>query len=299
MATGHHLTEDQWIRRWLARWPRRLTSGVGDDCAVLPAPAADHDLVLKTDAIVQGTHFTSNDPPRHIGQKAVNRVLSDFAATGATPLTLLVSVGLPATISPAVVEQCYAGMARAAAKFDVTLSGGETTRSREWWFTVSGLGQVKKGRAVRRDTAAAGDFIFVTGTLGGSLRTGRHLTFTPRLAEGQWLAARRLASAMMDLSDGLGKDLPRLAAASGLGFAISAGALPVARGSDAHGAVNDGEDFELLFTVRPGEIKTLMHAWPFDTKLTTIGVMVSGGRMDVDGLVFSGYDQFKKLKVES
>ncbi|MDR2463964.1 MAG: thiamine-phosphate kinase [Verrucomicrobiales bacterium] len=295
MATPDKLTEDHWIRRWLARWdmPRNLTVSAGDDCAVLPAPAADHDLVLKTDAIVQDVHFTVSAPPQRIGQKAVNRVLSDFAAMGATPLTLMVSVGLPKKLNPAFVEKCYAGMSRAAARFNVTLAGGETTRSRELWFTVSGIGKIRKGTALLRSTAAAGDFIFVTGALGGAPRTSRHLNFTPRLAEGQWLAAHHLASAMMDLSDGLGKDLPRLAAASRLGFTISAAALPVTRGRTRHAAVNDGEDFELLFTVRPEKLSALTLTWPFKTKFTPIGVMVSGKKNDTDGLTFSGFDHLR------
>ncbi|MDR1146695.1 MAG: thiamine-phosphate kinase [Verrucomicrobiales bacterium] len=293
MVTAH-CTEDDWVRRWLARWPvpRNLTVGAGDDCAVLPAPDAGYDLVLKTDAIVQDVHFTLADPPRRIGAKAVNRVLSDFAAMGAEPLTLTVSVGLPRHQDPALVAQCYAGMARAAAPYRVSLAGGETTRAAELWFSVSGLGRVPRGRAVRRATAAPGDRLLVTGTLGGAPRNGKHLTFTPRLAEGRWLAEHRFATAMLDLSDGLGKDLPRLAAASRLGFTLDAAALPLTRGCDPAAAVNDGEDYELLFTVRPRRLPALLRTWPFATQLTPIGRLTRPGDVNTDGLIFRGYDHF-------
>jgi thiamine-monophosphate kinase len=293
MATGT-LTEDHWIRRWLARWPKphNLAVGAGDDCAILPAPDANRQIVLKTDAIVQDVHFTLGDAPQKIGAKAVNRVLSDFAAMGAIPQTLMVSVGVPKKLNPAFVEKCYRGMAKAAAKFKVSLAGGETARSKELWFTVSGVGKVAKNRAVLRSTAKAGDLIFVTGTLGGSLTTGKHLNFTPRLAEGQWLANHQIVGAMMDLSDGLGKDLPRLATASKLSFAISAAKIPATRGCTKHQAANDGEDFELLFTVNPKNLKTLTAKWPFKTKLTPIGIMVSGKPSDTDGIEFQGFDHF-------
>jgi thiamine-monophosphate kinase len=295
MATGR-LTEDQWIRRWLARWPRphNLVVGAGDDCAILAPANANSQVVLKTDAIVQDVHFVISDTPQQIGAKAINRVLSDFAAMGAAPQTLMVSVGIPKKLHPAFVEKCYRGMAKAAAKHQVTLAGGETTRSKELWFSVSGIGKVAKGRAVLRSTAKAGDLIFVTGTLGGSLTSKKHLNFTPRLPEGQWLANNKLATAMMDLSDGLGKDLPRLATASKLHFAISAAQIPATPGCDKVRAVNDGEDFELLFTVSPKNLKTLAAKWPFKTKLTPIGIMVSGKQSDTDGIEFQGFDHFLK-----
>ena len=295
MATGK-LSEDQWIRRWLARWPapRNLAVGAGDDCAIIAAPGANSQLVLKTDAIVQDVHFTIGDAPQQIGAKAVNRVLSDFAAMGAVPQTLMVSVGIPKKLNPAFVEKCYDGMARAAAKFNISLAGGETTRSKELWFTVSGIGHIAKNRAVLRSTAKAGDLIFVTGTLGGSLTTGKHLNFTPRLAEGQWLANNQLATAMMDLSDGLGKDLPRLAVASKLRFAISAEKIPTTRGCTKNQAANDGEDFELLFTVTPKNLKSLTAKWPFKTKLTPIGLMISTKQSDPDGIKFKGFDHLQR-----
>jgi len=295
MATGS-LTEDHWIRCWLARWPKphNLVVGAGDDCAILATPNTNSQMVLKTDSIVQDIHFTISDSPQLIGAKAVNRVLSDFAAMGATPQTLMVSVGILKKLNPVLVEKCYCGMAKAAAKYQVTLAGGETTRSKELWFTVSGIGYIAKNRAVLRSTAKAGDLIFVTGTLGGSLSTKKHLKFTPRLPEGQWLANHRFATAMMDLSDGLGKDLPRLATASQLHFAISAAQIPATPGHDKSQAVNDGEDFELLFTVSPKNLKTLTAKWPFKTKLTPIGIMVSGKQSDTDGIEFNGFDHFSK-----
>ncbi|WP_257229007.1 thiamine-phosphate kinase [Akkermansia muciniphila] len=139
-------------------------------------------------------------------------------------------------------------------------------------------GEVEEGKAVLRSTARAGDLIAVTGTLGGSFPTGHHLSFMPRVREGGILAASGVATSMMDLSDGLGTDLPRLAAASGLGFRIHEELLPVRPGFTAAQAVGDGEDYELLVTFRPGdrERAAQLAAEHFpETPLTVIGEMTA------------------------
>ncbi len=287
-------SEDQIISRWTRNWPggRHLATGPGDDCALLCPVGKKEFIVLKTDAVVQNVHFKLDVAPRLIGAKAVNRVLSDFAAMGATPLTVLVTVGLPDSLAPDFVRKCYVGMMGAARKYGVSLAGGETTRSGELWFNVAGMGRVGKAQAVLRSGAKPDDSIFVTGTLGGS-RDGKHLAFSPRLAEGQWLARSGFATAMMDLSDGLGKDLPRLAKSSGVSFSLDPGALPVTRGCTVDQSVNDGEDYELLFTARASRSAELQKKWPFRTRLTCVGRIEKPSRKyNTGGLKFSGFDHF-------
>ena len=287
-------SEDRAIARWIRNWPSGapLATGPGDDCALLHPADKNEFLVLKTDALVEGVHFHRNTAPQLIGRKAINRVLSDFAAMGATPQTVLITVGLPRSLSPGFVQKCYRGMAQAARKHHVSLAGGETTRSAELWFNVAGAGRVLRKQAVLRSGGKPGDIIYVTGLLGGSGQK-KHLSFIPRLKEGNWLALHHFASAMMDLSDGLGKDLPRLARASGTSFTIFASALPITPGCTAQQAVNDGEDYELLFSVHSSKADALEKKWPFRTRLTRIGVLERKNKKpDTAGLKLAGFDHF-------
>jgi thiamine-monophosphate kinase len=146
---------------------------------------------------------------------------------------------------------------------------------------------------VLRSGARAGDLLFVTGRLGAAQK-GRHLRFEPRLAEGQWLARNEIATALMDLSDGLGADLPRLAKASRVGYRLDLDAIPRARGASLQAAFNDGEDYELLFTVRPAIAKTLKKKWPFATPVHCIGVIGPRGGGSRESIPAYGFDHFKQ-----
>jgi thiamine-monophosphate kinase len=280
-----------------ARWktdPRQVLTGVGDDCAVLRGQGKDHYLLFKTDAVVEGVHFTAQTQPALIGRKALARALSDLAAMGATPLAAVITLGVPKDESAARLRAIYGGIERIARQYGVNLVGGETTRAKELFLSVALLGECRGYAPVLRSGARTGDLIFVTGKLGAT-RARRHLVFEPRLPEGQWLARHRLASALMDLSDGLGADLPRLANASDVSFQMDLSAIPRARGATVQAALNDGEDYELLFTVNPAHVKTLKKKWPFATPLHCIGVMGSRG----DGsrtppFIAHGFDHFKQ-----
>ncbi|MFH1066956.1 MAG: thiamine-phosphate kinase [bacterium] len=290
------MNEDELIQSLTEVFPARhpfLKVGVGDDCAVLRAASGRGGFdVLKTDAVVQDVHFTLKMPPRLIGRKALARVLSDFAAMGAEPRAFVVTVGIPKKLSPRFIKECYRGMNALATRYNIALAGGEMTRSRELWFSVAATGRVR--RPVLRSTARAGDALFVTGRLGGSFPK-EHLCFEPRLKEGQWLARKNFASAMMDLSDGLGKDLPRLARASGLSFEIRPTAVPCRRGCSVHQAVNDGEDYELLFTVAPSKADALRRQWPFRAPLTCIGKMRRASEpVETGGVAMRGFDHFRQ-----
>jgi thiamine-monophosphate kinase len=280
LLTGHWKTD-----------PRRVLTGVGDDCAVLRGEGAF--LLFKTDAVVEGVHFTPHERPELIGRKALARALSDLAAMGASPLAAVVTLGVPKDESVRRLRAIYRGIERVAKKYRVNLVGGETTRARRFFLSVALLGECRGYRPVLRSGARAGDLIFVTGRLGAT-RARRHLVFEPRLAEGQWLARHKLASALMDLSDGLGADLPRLARASGVDFQLDPAAIPRARGATLSAAFNDGEDYELLFTSRPSGAKTLKKKWPFATPLHCIGVMGPRGKESRGSLIAHGFDHFKQ-----
>jgi thiamine-monophosphate kinase len=288
--------EDRWIASWIGACPapdRRLLLGPGHDCAWLKPPPPGRVAVLKTDLTSEGVHFRKGEKPEWVGRKAVARVLSDFAATGAVPVALLVAVSLGPKPGPrhiAYVRRAYAGMRGLLKQWNVVLAGGETSRGAGLGFTVSGYGWGPRLSLRSRAGSRPGDRIFVTGRLGASLR-GKHLRFQPRLREGQWLAKQGWCRAMMDLSDGLGKDLPRLAASSGLSFAVDPSSLPRTRGATCDQAVNDGEDYELLFTVQASKAAALVRAWPFSVPLACIGRMLAGGRpAETGGLLFRGYD---------
>ena len=261
--------------------------GAGDDCAVLAPPAAGQQLLFKTDAVVEGVHFTAETPGEKVGRKALARAVSDMAAMAGTPTSAVITLGLPAGFSPERVEAMYRGMAQFARQVGIALVGGETTRSPGALFlNVALLGTVPTGRAVLRSGAKVGDAVFVTGELGGSIE-GHHLDFEPRLTEARWLAEHFDIHAMMDLSDGLAGDLQHILQASRVaGGELLAPALPIrqaarlrARSGDMAkpavvAALTDGEDFELVLTVAPADAVRLLDGWKGrfpETRLTCVG----------------------------
>lgn len=265
--------------------------GAGDDCAVLECGDPTRQLLFKTDAVVEGIHFTAETPPELVGRKALARCLSDIAAMAGTPSAALVTIGLPKQFESAAVEQIYAGMSALARQHGIAIVGGETTTSPERKFiSIALLGFVPRGRAVLRSGAKVGDAIFVTGELGGSL-SGKHLEFEPRLAEARWLAEHFRLHALMDVSDGLAGDLRHILKASGVGAELHKSVVPISRAAreiaqrgDAAkpafvAALTDGEDFELSFTVASADAVPLLDAWRKEfpnLKLSCIGKIVAG-----------------------
>lgn len=265
--------------------------GAGDDCAVLDVGADNRLLLFKTDAVVEGVHFTSETPPEKIGHKALARCLSDIAAMAGTPTAALITLGLPKKFQPEFVEQIYAGLNALARKQGVAIVGGETTTNPAGvLLSVALIGSVPRGQLLLRSGAKVGDAIFVTGELGGSI-TGRHLEFEPRLAEARWLAEHFSIHAMMDVSDGLAGDLRHILHASRCGAELLKSAIPISRASkeiatrgDAAkpaiiAALTDGEDFELLFTIASKSAVPLLDAWKKQfpkLKLSCIGKIIAG-----------------------
>lgn len=265
-------SEDEWTSRLAAMLPLRpdVITGIGDDCAVVRC--GDRDLVYTTDAVVEGVHFHAGTGPRRIGHKMAGRLLSDIAAMGAEPDHLLFNLVVPEDFPARAMEEIYRGAEELASSFGAVIVGGDTMKSTPLALHGFAVGHVPCGRAVLRSGARAGDVIFVTGKLGGSI-SGKHLDFTPRVREGRWLREGGWATAMMDISDGLARDLPRIIKQSGVGATLQAAAIPVNLGLDQ--ALNDGEDYELLFTVAAGRRESFLAAWTSFTSLacTAIGLM--------------------------
>jgi thiamine-monophosphate kinase len=273
------LGEDRLIRQLTARLKSRpdIIAGPGDDCAVVTGLENDQLLLLKTDCVVERVHFRPNDKPRAVGWKAMARILSDFAAMAGLPQFALVTLILPAKREARWAKEIYRGLQLAAEPFAVAIVGGETSRTNgPAVVSIAAVGSVEKDRWVSRAGGKAGDALFVTGKLGGSIGR-KHLHFIPRIAEARWLSTHFSIHAMMDLSDGLGADLPRLAAASRVGFAIEEDALPRNRGCSIEAAINDGEDYELLFAIENKDAPSLQAKWRRkfpDLALTRIGVLL-------------------------
>jgi thiamine-monophosphate kinase len=263
---------------------RLLSLGIGDDAALFQ-PTRGCETILTCDWFLEGTHFLRDKhPPDAVGWKSLARAVSDIAAMGGTPRCFLLSLALPESATGSWLAKFLRGLRRAALRFDCVLAGGDTTKRNEILINITVVGEVQSGRALHRDGANAGDLLYVSGRLGEAeqglrlLRKDRdivnrseaqlrkHLYPEPRLALGQWLVTKRLATAAMDLSDGLSSDLPRLCEASGVGARIDAQKLPrvnpllstsparrktnTARENEALALVlHGGDDYELLFTV--------------------------------------------------
>ena len=268
-----------------------VVAGAGDDCAVLDLKIPNQWLLFKTDAVVEGVHFTNETSPEKIGRKALARCLSDIAAMAGTPTAALITLGLPRDFDAAFVEAIYGGMNALARQHNVAIVGGETTTNPgQVLISVALIGFVPRGRVLLRSGAKIGDAIFVSGELGGSL-AGKHLEFEPRLTEARWLAETFPIHALMDISDGLAGDLRHLLKASGVGAELLKSAIPISRAAklaaktgDAAkpalvAALTDGEDFELLFTVASKDAVPLLDAWKKQfpkLRLSCIGRIIAG-----------------------
>lgn len=234
--------------------------GVGDDCAVFEGPPTWYHL-LTCDMLLDGVHFRrGRAKPEQIGWKSLAASVSDIAAMGGIPQYAVVSLGVPKRCAVELLEGIYKGMQRMADRCGVSIVGGDTDRALRLTISVTLFGRVERTRLLLRSSAREGDHLLVTGTLGGAVKSGRHLTFTPRWQEARAIADHFPIHAMIDLSDGLSSDLRHLATASRVGAIVEAAAIPRAKGATLASALNDGEDFELLFTV-PGSVSLALIEW--------------------------------------
>lgn len=319
--------------------PLRL--GIGDDAAVI-APRGGAEWVLSCDSFLEGVHFLAErHPADSVGFKALARAASDLAAMGARPRIFLLTLALPIARTGKWLDEFLGGMGRAARQLGMRIAGGDLTSSSKVSISVTVLGEVAPRLAVKRFGARTGDILFVSGRLGGAklgleiIKSGAskaskldqkrlrrllqpHLYPRIRVGLGAWLATRRIASAMIDISDGLSTDLARLCAASGVGARVWAERIPcvqIPTGKTGRGvskllaalkldplqmALDGGDDYELLFTVPRRQVRRLRSA-PGFREIASIGEIERGGRVtlvDKDGrakrLRPGGWDPFER-----
>lgn len=330
----------RWLGRRIGTSGRGLTLGIGDDAA-LARPAAGRELILTSDWTIEDVHFRLElHPPESVGHRALARALSDVAAMGGRPRWALVSLALSKRVPASWVKKFYGSMARLARRAGVVIAGGDTSVVPDKVaIDIAVIGDVPRGRALRRSGARPGDAIFVSGRLGLSALglkllearakpekgPGRdalraHLFPQPQLELGEFLARRRLATGMMDVSDGLSTDLARLCRASSVGARIWESLLPIpsaavtvagAERSSAVGravatldplalALHGGEDYQLLFTVSPRAAEKLpsrlcgvaLHPIGIIDPGSTVRLARASGK--VEPLHPAGFDHFRK-----
>ncbi len=263
------------IRGRAASRSRAIAAGIGDDCAILQIPQG-HQTLVTTDFSLEGVHFRREwHPAEVVGHRCLTRGLSDIAAMGGNPIAAFLSLALPQSLPQSWINQFLKGFLKLADRFNVTLAGGDTAQSPGGILAdIIVVGSVPKGKAIRRSGARAGDRIYVTGALGSAAATlkllfaGRklrpvdfplHFHPTPRIEIGRFLLEKGLASAMIDLSDGLSTDLGHICEESGVGAEIQTSAIPraitgkPARTVELEFALNGGDDYELLFTAHPSK----------------------------------------------
>ena len=306
----------------------RLRLGIGDDAAIM-RPTPGMDWVVSCDQFLEDVHFAADiHPPDAVGYKALARATSDLAAMGAAPRYFLLGLALPAKRTSAWLDRFLSGMARAARQFGMILAGGDTSRLPRVTINITVLGEVESGLGIARSGAKEGDLIYVSGTLGRArlglellkgkqltgnrqrkLLLGPHLYPQPPIGLGRWLAQRGLASAMIDISDGLSTDLGHLCEASRVGARVWSWKIPVVQVPRALQrrdldplalALHGGDDYELLFTVRAKREHELKAA-PKGLRLTQIGEISRKKTMvlcDLSGreqqLKPGGWDPFRR-----
>jgi thiamine-monophosphate kinase len=285
--------------------------GIGDDAAIL-APERNTEWVLSCDTFLEGVHFLAKSyPADSVGYKSLVRAASDLAAMGAKPRLFLLALALPARFTGKWLDEFLRGMARAARLLGMRLAGGDTTKSATVSISITVLGEVARGRSVKRSGARPGDLLYISGRLGraqlgleiakagGSGALARMFQSQPRLLQphlyprirvelGAWLARHKIASAMMDISDGLSTDLARLCRASGVGAHLWAEQIPCVKLPAARTgllrklrldplqmALHGGDDYELLFTVPRKKVKRLRSA-PGFAEIAAIGEIRRG-----------------------
>lgn len=271
-----------------------VVTGIGDDTAVVVA--SDGLILLAADMLLEGVHFDlATATPFQIGRKSLAVNLSDVAAMAGRPKYALVSLAIPRRLQEQRVgnftEQLFAGLTSLADEFETVIVGGDTNS----WngplvINVAITGEVPAGNAITRSGAKPGDWIFVTGSLGGSI-AGRHLEFTPRVSEALILRESCRPNAMIDISDGLVADLYHILEESHVGATLNSSTIPISETassatddkSSLEHALGDGEDFELLFTVSPEDGEALVVSNPLPIPVSHIGEIVTGDSCQLRG----------------
>lgn len=288
---------------------RTLITGIGDDCAVLRPPAG-HELLVTTDFSLEGVHFRREwHPPESVGHRCLTRGLSDIAAMGGEAVAVFLSLALPSGLAQSWVDRFMRGLAELAARHGVPLAGGDTAQSPAGVLAdIMVLGSVPRGKALLRSGVKAGDRIYVTGALGLGGATVRRMYAgekirpasargyfypEPRVEVGQKL--RGVASAMIDISDGLSTDLSHICEESGVGAVVYGSSVPVAKSAALDDGLYGGDDYELLFTSSkrvPGEIAGVTVTEIGEITSRT-GMWIQDERGKMKKLKAKGWEHFK------
>ncbi len=300
------------ISEWLGAASPDAPAGIGDDCSAVPLPSDKSYLLTTTDPVIYQRHFDDQLKPEQVATKLLNRNISDIASMGGTPRHATLSLALPNHLSIDWLQRFYTGLSQEACQRQIQVNGGDVSPTEEFlgaFMTLVGYGNE---RILKRKGASLEALVFVTGSLGGS-RLEKHFNFEPRLSEGQWLATQKGVSSCMDLSDGIGKDCAAILL-DHCGATIDASRIPISEDartlSQSSGrspldhAINDGEDYELLFTLEADQdYDRFISDWKsqFETSVTQIGHITKrvanhpsvvfsnlGGKIDP-----TGYDPFK------
>lgn len=255
-----------------------VIKGIGDDCAVIRMSRKKY-LLITIDMLLEDVDFKLKEAtPYQIGWKSLACGLSDIASMGGAAKYAVVSLGLPAGLSVEFIDELYSGIRTLAKKFGVEIVGGDTNASKKLVVDVAVLGFVRPDRLTLRSGARPGDIICVTGTLGGSYKSKRHLTFIPRLNEARAMVKNFEITSMIDVSDGLSTDLNHIAKESKAGACIYEELIPVSKDAESlSAALNEGEDFELLFTMPIREARRLAerNLYANAVKITRIGEILN------------------------
>jgi thiamine-monophosphate kinase len=293
-----------WFRQQRQLSPAEVLIGIGDDMAQI-ALDRGASVLITTDMLLDGTHFDLKTATlEQVGYKSMAASLSDCAAMATIPLAAVVAVALPHGWGGQHLKELHAGVVSAADRYHCPLVGGDITgwkNGGRFAVCVSMLSKPGDKPPVRRNGATVGDVICVTGCLGGSgLR--KHLEFEPRVNEALKLVQIADLHAMMDISDGLSTDLNRICSQSGVGALVDAPAVPISddartRVDPLDAALNEGEDFELLFTLSPDQWERLHRLWNDPVPVARVGTITDIGRMQIrmpDGRITDlkpgGYD---------
>jgi len=303
-------SEDE-ITAWFVRQSKLSAAdfpiGIGDDMAEIQL-GNDTSILITTDMLLDGVHFDLRGATlKQVGYKAMAVSGSDCAAMATIPIAAVVSVALPKGFGKEELKQLHSGITIAGERIGCALVGGDITRWRDenpLAISVAMLSKVAANKPIKRSGAKVGDSICVTGLLGGA-GCGKHLEFEPRIKEAIKIAQKAEVNAMIDISDGLSSDLSRICQASKVGAIIDAEQIPISdearKGEDPLGsALNDGEDFELLFTLSEKDFQRIQKQWDEPIAITRIGTITDTSKMQMkmpDGQISDlqpkGYDHFK------